>query len=171
MLAYTVPATNPIQDLAGNDASAIATEAVTNNTGDTTAPVFQSPATVDGTSLVLTYDELLDQTSTPAATDFAVTVAGTGVTPDGVVVNADNTVTVTLPAPGAAFGEAVTLAYTVPATNPIQDLAGNDAGAIATEAVTNNTAEGTPPVFQSPATVDGTSLVLTAKPTAPIRLK
>ena len=48
------------------------------------------------------------------------------------------TVTLTLATP-AAHGDTVRLTYTVPATNPLQDLAGNDAGALTDYEVTNET--------------------------------
>ena len=47
---------------------------------DGTAPVLQS-ATVNGTTLTLNYNEPLDTNSTPATTDFTVSVPGTNQTP------------------------------------------------------------------------------------------
>ena len=53
---------------------------------DTTAPSL-STATVDGTSLVLTYNEALDAGSEPATSAYSVSVnSGTGVAPSSVDV-------------------------------------------------------------------------------------
>ena len=166
-VSYTDPTggndLNAIQDAAGNDAATITTQAVTNNTPDTTAPVFAS-ATVNGSTLVMTYTEanMLDATNVPAQGVFTVS-GGHSVT--GVAVNAAlKTVTLTL---GTAVtnGETVTVSYTDPTaandTNAIQDVAGNDAATITTQAVTNNTPliDTTAPVFAS-AAVNGSTLVL-----------
>jgi hypothetical protein len=61
---------------------------------------------------------------------------------------AGSAVTLTLGTPVVA-GETVTLSYAVPATNPVQDLAGNDAAAFSGVAVTNTTPPpgGTPLTF------------------------
>ncbi|MEE9534549.1 MAG: SwmB domain-containing protein, partial [Acidimicrobiia bacterium] len=122
---------------------------------DVTVPLL-STATVNATSLVLTYTELngLLTTSTPANGDF--TIAGQTVT--GVVVAA-NTVTLTL-SPGVANGDAVTISYSQVVGREIEDEAQNKALNLSGQAVTNNTPDTTVPVFSS-AAVNGTSLVLT----------
>ena len=102
---------------------------------DTDEPVL-SDATVDGTSLVLVYEEDLDTGSVPVAGDFAVTVAGQPATVSNVGV-LGRAVTLTL-ANAVVFGQTVTVSYTV-GTNPIQDLGGNNAVALSSEAVDNNT--------------------------------
>ncbi len=130
------------QDEEGND------EALTSDayppgtdtvTADTTRPTL-STATVNDASLVLTYSENLDTNSTPASTAFAVTVAGSARSLAGTnpVRISGNTVTLTL-ASDVMEGETVTVSYTVPGTNPIQDPQGNDAAALTNEAVTNLT--------------------------------
>ena len=136
-LAYT-PGANPIQDAAGNDAALLSRQTVTNNTGGTTdvTPPTLSGATVNGSTLVLTYDEMLDGGSTPATGDFVVTAAGSAITVTGVSV-AGSTVTLTL-ATAVEANQTVTLAYT-PGANPIQDAAGNDAALLSRQTVTNNT--------------------------------
>ena len=100
-------------------------------------PPNVTEATVNGTLLVLTYIEDLDTGSTPAATAYTVTVAGTDVTPSGVTVAA-RTVTLTLAAAVTA-GQTVTVSYTVPADNPVQDESGVDAPALDDHPVMNNT--------------------------------
>ena len=112
---------------------------------DTTAPTL-STATVDGTSLVLTYNEALDTSSEPATSAYSVSVAGgTGVAPSSVDVSG-MTVTLTL-GTAVTAGQTVTVTYTVPPSNPVQDAAGNDVAALTNESVTNNT--NAPPVFAS----------------------
>ena len=105
------------------------------------APMLQSAA-VDGATLVLTYDRALSESPVPAGTAFTVTVDGTavGLAATDPVAVAGATVTLTL-ASAVTAAAAVTVAYTVPASNPVEDTAGIDAGAIAPgTAVTNRTA-------------------------------
>ena len=138
-LSYTVPASNPIQDAASNGADALTNQAVTNNT-DTIAPALSTatPPTVDGATLVLTYDEALDGNSVPAADAFTVKVDDSAVAlaNTGAVAISGSTVTLTLAAATTA-GQTVTVGYAVPATGPVQDLAGNDAAALTDQAVIN----------------------------------
>ena len=143
-LSYTAPQNNPIRDTSENSAVSLSDESVTNETPDTTAPALSS-ATVNGTTLVLTYNEALDDTSTPAASDFEVTVASSDVTVNNVAVS------------GATV---TTLDYTPPASGAIQDAAGNDAASLSGQSVTNNTADSAAPALSS-ATVNGATLVLT----------
>ena len=90
--------------------------------------------------LTLTYDEALDEDSAPAAGQFKVSLnGGTAEAVSAVAVDGSMaTVTLTLATP-AMFGDTVRLTYTVPATNPLQDLAGNPAGALTDYEVTNDT--------------------------------
>ena len=167
-MSYTVPTSNPIQDAAGNDAGALTNRAVTNNTprgtGDATAPRL-STATVNGARLTLTYNEALDGTSVPAAGQFTVTVAGSAasLSASNAVAVSGRTVTLTL-ASAVTAGQAVTMSYTVPTSNPIQDAAGNDAAALTNRTVTNNTprdtGDATAPRLVR-AAVNGATLTLT----------
>jgi len=126
--------TNKINDVAGNSALALTTATVANNTVDSTAPVLTT-ATVDGSTLVLTYDETLAD-STPAGSDFTVTVGGTAQAAPTAVV-AGSTVTLTLAA-AVVSGDTVTVGYT-PGTNTIKDASDNGSVALTTQAVANNT--------------------------------
>ena len=157
-VAYAILATNNIQDLAGSIAAALSSQAVTNYTppADTSVPTLSS-AGVDGSRLDLHYNKALDTTSTPATTDFTVTVAGTDQTPTSVWVSGQ-TVSMNL-GTAATAGQAVTVTYTVPGTNPIQDVAGNDAAALSSQSVTNVTGDTTKPTLSS-ATVNGATLKL-----------
>jgi hypothetical protein len=105
---------------------------------------------VNGTSLVIGYDEALDTGSVPATTAFAVQVGGSSRAVSTVGVSGSS-VTLTL-ASGVLFGQSVTVAYTMPATNPTQDLAGNDAASFSAAAVTNNTANTAPTANATSAT-------------------
>ena len=130
------PAGHRIRDLFGNY-SGYFSSSVYNVTGDTTAPSLRT-ATVNGASLTLGYDEELDLLSVPAARAFRVTVAGSARTVLSVSVGYRG-VGLTL-ASAVTAGQAVTLDYTVPANNPIRDLAGNAAAAFADREVTSGAA-------------------------------
>ena len=91
---------------------------------------------MDGISLVLVYSELLNESSTPATSDYTVDIGGTDYTPSSVaVLGAEVALTLST---GAASGDTVTLDYTV-GTNPVEDPAGNDAQALTSWSVTNHT--------------------------------
>ncbi len=94
---------------------------------DTTAPALSS-VWINGVGLRLTYNEELDNNSDPDNSAFTVTVNGTSRNVRTVIV-IRTLVLVFLDSPVQA-GETVTVSYTVPATNPVQDLAGNRAAAI-----------------------------------------
>ena len=116
-------------------------------------------ATVDGATLVLNYGEPLNESSVPAASAYSVSVDGAaGVAPRSVAVSG-NTVTLTL-ATAAAHGQAVTVGYTAPSSNPVQDANGNDAPNLSAREVTNNTPDTSSAPALRNATVDGASLVL-----------
>ncbi|PWC62034.1 hypothetical protein TSH58_25810, partial [Azospirillum sp. TSH58] len=126
-------------------------------------PVLQS-ATVDGTTLVLTYDKDLDPANPPAAGAFQVKVGGNTVTVSNVAVDSANkTVTLTL-AQAVTDTDTVTVAYTDPTagndTNAIQSTIGDDAASFTARPVTNTTPDTTPPTVTS-AVLNGTTLTLT----------
>ena len=114
-----------------------------------TTPPELSTATVDGTTLTLTYDEALDENSEPSSDAFSVTVGGTGRAVDGVSVSGSSVI-LTLGS-AVAVEETVTVSYTVPtdaAAPRIQDEAGNPAASFSDQDVENNT----PPPANTPAT-------------------
>ena len=137
------------------DGSTTSTYTVTVSRADETDPPQLSTATVDGTDLTLTYNEALNEGSKPAAGDFAVSVTDSVTSAVSAVavtaVNVDGSdVELTL---GTAVrsGDTVTFDYT-PGTDPVEDLAANDAASLDDQAVTNNTAAA------SDATLDVLSL-------------
>ena len=87
-------------------------------------PDYKS-ATVNGATLEILFDELLDTSSVPAATAFTVTVSGStralaSATP---VAISGTSVILTLSSP-VGHGEAVIVKYAKGSTSPIQDQAG-----------------------------------------------
>lgn len=112
----------------------ITADPVTNNVIEAVAPVLQTITVEDAqdTLIVLTYDEALNESSTPANGDFSPNL-GKAVT--NVVVSG-LTVTLTV---DSSYVEAdvITLSYTA-GVNPIEDLVGNPAANLITQAVTNN---------------------------------
>ena len=132
------------------------------------APPMQVSASVHGMSLVLVYDEPLDPASMPATGAYTVT-ATVGATTTNPAVSEVSIygiwVTLALDAAPAA-GATVTLAYAPPASNPVQDEAGNDAPAFSGQKV--NGAAGNTAATGAP-TITGTAQVgqmLTAGTTA-----
>ncbi|MCW8209340.1 hypothetical protein D8B24_20555, partial [Verminephrobacter aporrectodeae subsp. tuberculatae] len=163
-VAYADPTTdndaNAMQDAAGNDAASFAATAVTNNTpapADTTPPQLiitgDSRPKVTGNQLVLSFDDTsnldADAGHTPAPGAFTVLVNSVANAVTNVTVDSQaKTVTLTLTT-AVTSDQSVTVAYADPTTgndaNAIQDAAGNDAPSFAATAVTNNTADTTPP--------------------------
>ena len=133
------------------------------------APPMQVSASVQGLALVLVYDEPLDPASMPATGAYTVT-ATVGATTTNPAVSAVSIygiwVTLTLDAAPAA-GATVTLAYAPPASNPVQDEAGNDAPAFSGQSV--NVAAAPNTLATGAPTITGTATVgqtLTAGTTA-----
>ena len=107
---------------------------------DTTPPVYASSATDrPGTHIDLTFTEAasgLNTGITPAASAFTVVVGGVGDTVTGVTMTDATHIRLTLT--NRAFGnDAVTVAYTQPAANKVQDNAGNLLATFAAQTVTN----------------------------------
>ncbi len=158
---YTKPATNPLRSASaalGNPEvlSFEFFQAVV--VGDAVAPTLVGGAvsqTESGKSkMVLTYDEALDESSVPAAGDFAVTVGSDAVTISDVAVAARNVLLAL--SRGAASDEKFAVTYS-PGANPIRDKARNAAAPFDTTL----TAKGSgAPTLQS-ASVYGVRLALT----------
>ena len=105
---------------------------------DTAPPEFSS-AVVNGATLTMTFEEILDEASTPAPGDFFVTVGGIrrNVVSGGVDISGA-TVALTL-ASAVAPGDAVQVRYAKPGSNPLRDPSGNQAAALGDQAATNTT--------------------------------
>jgi hypothetical protein len=139
-VTYTKPATNPLQDAAGNQVASFGPSGVSNNiaaAGDITAPTAASAAVANSTPTVvaLTMSEPMDSAFVPAASAFTVT----GHTVTSVAISS-STISLTV---SAAFvnGEAArTVSYTQPGTNNARDVAGNLLASFGGLAITNNVA-------------------------------
>lgn len=118
--------------------------------GDVTPPALNS-ASVNGSTLVMTFTERLDENSKPQGGDFSVKVDGTvQAAPVNVAMSNEN-VTITL-AKAVEFMNTVTVSY-IPGLNPIRDIAGNKAAAFTDQAAVNRTGElVAPPVDRTVAT-------------------
>ena len=120
--------------------------------------ISTSVAVVNGAALKLSYDSPLDQMSVPPASAFTVAGGNSARTVSGAALSSSNlysdlfVVTLTL-TPAVEHGETgITLSYTVPTgmgESPIQDSAGNDAEALSSHPVTNETPEMTAPTVSS----------------------
>jgi uncharacterized repeat protein (TIGR02059 family) len=154
-VAYTKPATNPIQTAAGGQAATISAQAVTNNVSAVVLPVYVSSAIQNATpnSLEMTYNLTLANI-VPAASSFTVNVNSAARTVSSVAISGTK-VLLTLATP-VVYGDVVTVAYTKPATNPIQTVAGGQAATIGAQAVTNNVGAVALPVYVSSAIQNAT---------------
>ena len=121
---------------------------VTVPAADTTAPTLSS-ATVDGTALVITFNETLAPAASLVNSAFTVkkTPSGGGneqaQSLSGSPSISGATVTLTLAAAVAHNDTGVKVSYTKPASgsnNKLQDAAANEVAGFADQAVTNNTA-------------------------------
>ena len=118
---------------------------IVDNDGDAPPDVIPpqlTQVTPNGNTLVLTYDETLDDESIPAPSDYVVWADGNQVDVSGVSVSGA-TVTLTL-ATAVEAGQTAMVGYT-PGTNPIQDAAGNDAAPLTANPVTDTPDPPPPP--------------------------
>ena len=137
-VSYTKPTTgsaNKLVDAAGHETASFTDQPVVNQLAETVPPELQTAA-VDGATLVLTYNEPLDTTSVPAAGDFVVRVSGSARGVSTVAVSGE-AVTLTL-ASAVDNSDTVTVSYTG-GTNPIRDIARNEAAGLTGRAVNNTT--------------------------------
>ena len=144
-VSYTKPTSNPLRASAtGNAEVASFTDQAVS-----TPPNFQS-ATVNGTTLTVTFDENLDTGSAPAGVSFSLYVGGSFVPVFGTGTASISGMTATVTfASAVAAGATVFVNYTPPSVNPLQDAAGNDVPSFVFKPVTNNTPEPetTPPTL------------------------
>ena len=127
-----------------DDAESAPSGEVTTTPRETTPPGLSS-ASVDGSTLTLTFDEPLDTGEAPDRTAFAVTVAGSGRGVATVAVSG-SVVTLTL-VTAVSAGDAVTVDYTAPTGESaarLQDLVGNAAASFSGRSVPNDTQEADP---------------------------
>jgi len=135
-VAYTKPASNPLQTAAGGQVASLTAQNVTNNVAPK-IPVYVNSVIEDTTpsTLEITFDTPLVNI-VPPITAFTVKVNSSIRSVSSVSVSG-NKVILTLSTP-AVYDDIVTVAYTVPATNPIQTSAGGKAASFTAKSVTNN---------------------------------
>ena len=137
-VAYTKPATNPLQSSSGGQAATISAKTVTNNVNPVTVTPTYVSSVINNTApsvLTLTYSTTLANI-VPAASAFTVKVNSAARTVSAVSVSGTN-VLLTLSSP-VVNGNIVTVAYTKPASNPLQSSSGGQAATISAQTVTNN---------------------------------
>ena len=126
-----------------------------------TAPAFQS-AKVRFSTLTIAYDDGLEPNSIPAASTFSLDVGSVvGVAPSSVAVEVAGgvpQVSLTLANP-VGYSQTVSVTYTKPATNPLQNRAGFDVPNLSGQSVDNEIGPGL-----TSAAVGGSTLVLTYGP-------
>ena len=172
-VSYTWPASNRLRDAAHltevQSFSGFRVETVADVTPPTHSRTLftRDPEAGTRTLAYIYFDEALDTSSVPAPADFTITcctndqVADFNVTPFGITVT-NNAVKMELPSDSTANTTEWKFAYT-PGTNPIRDLAGNAAAAIAELDVTARS-NGKPRVAAGGTKVDGALLTLEIRP-------
>ena len=135
-VAYTKPATNPLQTSAGGQAVTLAAQSVTNNVA-APSPVYVSSVIENATParLEMAYNLTLANIA-PATSAFAVKVNSVARTVSSVAISGTK-VLLTLASP-VVYGDVITVAYTKPATNPLQTSAGGQAASLAAQSTINN---------------------------------
>ena len=141
------------------------TVVVTRAVGDTTAPTATG-ATVNGATLVISFNEALAAAANLANGAFAVKKTPSGGSEETITLSGSPsisgaTVTLTLATPVVST-DTVTVSYTRPTTgtaNTLQDIAGNEVADFADRAVTNETQATLTAWFQNaPDEHDGSSV-------------
>jgi uncharacterized protein (TIGR02145 family)/uncharacterized repeat protein (TIGR02059 family) len=156
-VAYTKPATNPLQTASGGQAASITAQSVTNNVA-AVLPVYVSSLVANATPAVLemTYSLTLANI-VPATSAFTVMVNSATRVVNSVSISGTKVI-LTL-ASAVVYGDVVTLVYTKPATNPLQTTSGGQAASITAQSVTNNVAA-VLPVYVSSLVANATPAVL-----------
>ena len=147
-VGYMKPSTNPIQTAAGGQAATITALTVTNKLASLAVPVYVSSSIENAAPSILemTYNLALANII-PANSAFSVQVNSSARPVNSVTVSGTK-VLLTLSYP-VAFGDIVTLTYTVPSSNALQTAAGGQAATITAQAVTNKVASLAVPVYVS----------------------
>ena len=135
-VSYTKPSANPVQTTSGGQAVTITAQAVTNNV-ISVIPVYVSSAVSNATPTILdmTYNMTLANVST-SATAFKVYVNSVLNTVSSLTISGSK-VKLTLSS-AIKYGDIITVAYTKPATNPLQATTGGAASTFSAQMVINN---------------------------------
>ena len=161
-VAYTKPASNPLQTTSGGQAASMTARNVTNNVA-AVIPVYVSSVIQDATPnrVEMTYNLALANIVPPAAA-FTVNVNNVTRSVSTVAVSG-NKVLITLASP-VIYGDAVTVAYTKPASNPLQTTSGGQVASMTARNVTNNVAaiNNQPPVVSISSPTKSTAYIAPA---------
>ncbi len=147
-VAYTKPSSGFLQTPSGGAAASFSARPVTNSVYPP-SPVYQSSVVENASPsrLDITYDLALANV-VPAASAFTVRVNSVARTVSSVSVSGTK-VSLTL-ASAVVYGDAVTVAYSRPSSNPLQSVDGGQVQTMAAKQVTNNVVSSVP-VFVSAA--------------------
>ncbi|MDP4222851.1 MAG: SwmB domain-containing protein [Bacteroidota bacterium] len=158
-VAYTTPSSNPLQTPAGGKAASITAQTVTNRVNPPQVPVFVGAAVENAAPSVIemTYDLELAGI-VPSVQSFTVTVNSLARGVSTVSITGVK-VLVTISSP-VVYGDAVTITYTKPSSNPLQCPAGGQCAALNAQLVTNHVNA----VNQPPATVNTAPVVVVNYP-------
>lgn len=153
-VAYNKPATNQLQTPQGGQAESITARNVTNNV-QASIPVYLNSVIENDTPSVLemTYSLALANI-VPATSAFTVLVNSAARSVNTVAINGTK-VQLTLASP-VNYGDVVTVAYSMPASNQLQTPQGGQATSITAQNVTNNVVLAAVPVYVSAVVEDST---------------
>ena len=160
-VTYSKPGTNPLQSSAGVEAQSFGPQTVNNRVSAVSVPVFSSASIKNATpaNIEMVYNMALANT-VPAISSFSVMVNSANRTINSVSISG-STVILILASP-VAFNDQVTVTYTKPASNALQNAAGGEAASLTSQKVTNNVGPVTPALATaSVENASPTKLVLT----------
>jgi uncharacterized repeat protein (TIGR02059 family) len=141
-VSYTVPSSNPLQTASGDKAASISAQRVTNNVSPIGPDYISSSVeNANPSLLIITYNMTLANV-VPSTSAFSVKVNSSTRSVSKVSISA-STVQLTL-ASAVVYGDAVTVAYTKPSSNPLQSSTGGQASTLSAQKVTNNVSPASP---------------------------
>ena len=144
-------ATAPLRNAAGWAARGLSGLRATNNSAHARPAATEARVGSAGTTVTLTYDQLLDSASVPAASNFTVKVNRDDRTPTGVTV-AGSTVTLTVGGTAVTANQKVAVTYNAAeATTPIRNKAGWKARGLSGFAAISDRSQAGPPTVQGHA--------------------
>ena len=161
-VAYTKPTLNPLQTASGGQAASVTSRNVTNNVA-AVIPVYVSSVIENATpSTILITFNLLLANIVPVASSFSVMINSSLRSVSSVTISGTK-VLLSLANP-VVFGDVVTVAYTKPASNPIQTASGGIAASITAQNVTNYVAavNNQPPIVSISSPTKSTAFIAPA---------
>ena len=158
-VAYTKPFTNALQTPSGGQAASFTSQTVTNNVAPPTPPIYVSSSIQNATPglLELVYSLSLANI-VPVTSAFTVKVNSVIRTVSSVTISGTK-VQLILSSP-VVYGDIITVDYTKPSTNPLQTASGGQAASFIAQAVTNNVASITIPIYISSSIENATPSLL-----------